>query len=206
MRISRKKSGNMKKKLNNKGFALVETLVGAMFVSIVFIILFENYFPLMAKYKRYENYDDLDSKYIAYHVRELIYNQNASVKSNIYNKLTTSSNKHADFNGTTLCNYFTDSNEKMKCTSFLTASNINKVYLVDYNTQSLKNNIKTDGSVSRAFELYINYIPTFSATAGSKSGFIRLIVEIKHEDDTVEDSTNPVYFYTYSNIELDKTK
>lgn len=36
----------MKKVKNIKGFALVETLIGAIFVVVLFVMIFENYFPL----------------------------------------------------------------------------------------------------------------------------------------------------------------
>lgn len=76
----------MKKVKNIKGFALVETLIGAIFVVVLFVMIFENYFPFIAKYEQYENYDDLDSKYIAHYLREMITVD--PLKDNIFAKLS----------------------------------------------------------------------------------------------------------------------
>ena len=79
----------MKKVKNIKGFALVETLIGAIFVVVLFVMIFENYFPFIAKYERYENYDDLDSKYIAHYLREMITVD--PLKDNIFANIQTKS-------------------------------------------------------------------------------------------------------------------
>ena len=59
-------------KLNNKGFALAETLITAVFVMVIFSVIYTNYTPIMAEYERRETYDDLDGKYAAYWMRRLI--------------------------------------------------------------------------------------------------------------------------------------
>ena len=88
----------MKKVKNIKGFALVETLIGAIFVVVLFVMIFENYFPFIAKYERYENYDDLDSKYIAHYLREMITVD--PLKDNIFAKLSGREYVIFDDNGT----------------------------------------------------------------------------------------------------------
>ena len=81
-----------------------------------------------------------------------------------------------------------------------------------YDTTSLKSKIKTDESddISRAFELYVNYMPTFTNSAASKTGYYRIIVEIKHDNvdiveikhDNVDSDKKDAYYYTYANIEV----
>ena len=61
-----------KLKLNNKGFVLAETLVVAVAISIIFAIVFRNFYPLMGEYERRENYDDIDSKYGTYWIKKII--------------------------------------------------------------------------------------------------------------------------------------
>lgn len=214
----------MKKMQNNGGFALVETLIGALFVVVIFTVLFENYYPLIGSYERYENYDDLDSKYVAHYLREMI-----SVdpnKSEIFSKLTSASGKsyvvfdkgESDENITntatpnelcTLLSVRDTFNNKQYCQTFIQQANINKIYLTNYDTTNFKNYVKEhaqsvdeegEEKVSRAFELYVQYLPTFKNSASSKSGYYRIIVEIKHEN-TDSDKENDFY-YTYANIEV----
>ena len=61
-----------KLKLNNKGFVLAETLVVAVAISLIFAIVFRNFYPLMGEYERRENYDDIDSKYGTYWIKKYI--------------------------------------------------------------------------------------------------------------------------------------
>jgi hypothetical protein len=63
------------KKLNNKGFALVETMVVSVFIMAIFTIIYTNFYPLVGEYEKRENYDDIDSKYGAYWVKRMIQSQ-----------------------------------------------------------------------------------------------------------------------------------
>lgn len=208
----------MKKKLNNKGFALVETLVCALFIVAVFIVIFENYIPIMAKYDRYENYDDIDSKYLAYYIKYFIEIDTIDVKQNIHNKLTSGSVLYRFKPGTgyagsdeiestnkpnELCTMLSKEN-RQKCQSFVDGANITNIYLVDYNTANLKSKISQQSDISRAFELYVNYMPSFAATSSSKPGYKRIIVEIKHstKDEAEADDVPEKVYYNYANIEL----
>lgn len=207
----------MKKKLNNKGFALVETLVCSLFVVAIFLILFENYIPLMAKYKRTEKYDDLDTKYIAFYIKTFIETDRKDNIETIHNKLN--GKKIYAFKETALadadiekvkpfelCTILIKEN-KQKCQDFIDEANITKIYLVDYKTTDIKNEVSNlnigtvDGvDISRPLQLYIDSIPTYEATSSTKPGYKRLIVEVKHTKE------NDEVFYTYANIELRKAK
>ena len=44
-----------KKKSNNKGFILVETLIVSVFIMAIFSILYTNFFPLIGEYERYRD-------------------------------------------------------------------------------------------------------------------------------------------------------
>ena len=61
-----------KLKLNNKGFVLAETLVVAVAIVLIFGIVYRNFYPLMGEYERRENYDDIDSKYGTYWIKQLL--------------------------------------------------------------------------------------------------------------------------------------
>lgn len=60
------------KKLNNKGFILAETLVVAVFLMVIFGMLYANFYPLIGEYEKRENYDDVDGKYAAYWIKRMI--------------------------------------------------------------------------------------------------------------------------------------
>ena len=60
------------KKLNNRGFMLAETLVVAVFLMVIFTMIYSNFFPLIGEYEKRENYDDVDGKYTAYWIKKLI--------------------------------------------------------------------------------------------------------------------------------------
>ena len=68
-------------KLNNKGFALAEALVTAVFVMVIFSIIYTNYTPIMADYERRETYDDIDGKYAAYWMKKMIENSGTTAAS-----------------------------------------------------------------------------------------------------------------------------
>ena len=58
--------------LNRKGFALAETLIVAVTVVSIFGLLYSLIYPMSSSYKKVSNYEDLDSKYIAFYLKEMI--------------------------------------------------------------------------------------------------------------------------------------
>ena len=69
----------MKKKLNKKGFAMVETLICAVMVIGMVSVLYNLIIPLVGSSSSRANYDDLDTKYIAYYIKEMIETDSSSV-------------------------------------------------------------------------------------------------------------------------------
>lgn len=60
------------KKINRRGFILAETLVVAVFLMVIFSMLYSNFYPLIGEYEKREAYDDVDSKYAVYWIKKLI--------------------------------------------------------------------------------------------------------------------------------------
>jgi hypothetical protein len=109
-----------------------------------------------------------------------------------------------------LCTLLSQEN-KQKCQDFIEEANITSIYLVDYNTKQIKTKVSDLNAssvngvdISRPLQLYIESMPTYEATSETKSGYKRLIIEIKHVKKN-ENNENEVY-YTYSNIELREAK
>ena len=205
----------MKKIDNEKGFALIETLIVATFVLTIFVLLISNYYPMAGKLQRYSNYDEIDNTYIAYHTISLI-QKNSHILDTPLELLTdekinelkipscikNSSNKCIliEFNKD-ICNSFEFNKEQ--CSKFIEFSGINKIFLTNYSLKPLKDNIDSI-SVSRAFELYLKYLPTHKNSANKiedgmtkEKALDRIIIEIKlHDDKTNKD------IYKYANYEI----
>lgn len=191
----------MKKRMNKKGFALVETMVCAVFVCAIFMMLITNYYPLLGKVERYQNYDETENKYMAYHLGKLI-EKNTDIfkrEPNGYVEIFTD-----------ICSNFS-SMKKEQCNSFISLTNISKVYYTKYSIKDLKNNI-SNIECSRAFELYVKYMPTHQAsstivnTATGKTKeqeYNRIIIERRLVDEKNKKNGNKEkVIYKYANIEV----
>ena len=60
------------KKNNQKGFVLAETLVVTVFLMVIFAMVYSNFYPLMGEYEKREVYDDVDGKYSAYWLKQMV--------------------------------------------------------------------------------------------------------------------------------------
>ena len=199
----------MKKVINKKGFALVETLVCAVFVCAVFMLLIANYYPLIGKIQRYQNYDESENKYLAYHLSEMI-----KENSQIFNSQPESVNNGqyyiTKFDKNKLCSHATYKEDKQQqCESFFDIAKINQVYYTTYSIKDLKDHISDDTDsdeqrFSRAFELYVKYMPSHEATNSTKgSNYRRIIIERKIVDEKAgKINGNDRVIYKYANIEV----
>ena len=68
------------KKINTKGFALVETLIVSAFVVSIFTIMYTNFYPIMGEYEKRENYDDIGLLYSSNLFKGLIEKNKRTVK------------------------------------------------------------------------------------------------------------------------------
>lgn len=57
---------------DKRGFALVETIICALFVASIFTLLFTQMYPITGSTEATYNYDDIGTKYIAHYLREII--------------------------------------------------------------------------------------------------------------------------------------
>lgn len=155
------------KKFDNKGFALVETLVVSVFVVSLFLIIFNNFYPLMSEYEKREVYDDVDGVYAAYWIEKLIED-----KANFINDVPSGTDSKyyidpsTDFNkpltSDQLCHKFTiiggDPDYKSvpsgntiqkwqkKCYGIFAAYDIRFVYLTNYELTEFKSML-SNGSI-----------------------------------------------------------
>lgn len=190
----------MKKRKNNKAFALVETLICSVIVCAIFIVLIVNYYPLLGKLQRYQNYDNSEDKYIAYHLGELIKENSTIFDTEPQNNLVST------YDSDSLCSTFKLGTQE-KCLEFFKQASISKAYYTNYSITNLKNSISNIES-SRSFELYVKYMPSHEWTKSTKDAdYKRIIIErcLNFEKDSEAvssiDSDNKKV-YRYANIEV----
>lgn len=181
------------KKLNNKGFLLVETLIVSVFVLSICLILYRNGMPVIQEYEKRENYDDIDSIYNADTLREFIVNENTNIQT-ILNEV--------ENNGYKIITCDTLSN-KDKCNKLTSALNIDKIIISKWNIAVLQNDITNNNNdeiknLSKGFKTYIKYISPVIQTSTNNDSY-RLIIE-----RTVTDSSSETTKNTYANIYFPK--
>ena len=75
------------KKINNRGFILAETLIVAVFLMVIFAMIYANFYPMIGEYEKRENYDDVDGKYTAYWIKKMIESEDYQFRADDYRML-----------------------------------------------------------------------------------------------------------------------
>lgn len=175
------------KKLNRKGFVLMETLIVSVFVMALFTVLYTDLFPLLGEYHRRENYDDIDSKYAAHWVRKMVLEKGTPALKEWPSKDPTSS--MVDITSCASA-YVMDSSY---CLALKEKFHITRMYLTEFDLRRLKQEVNTWKSNlqerDREFVSYLDYLPTYPDP--SKKSYYRVIVEIDHDS-----------YKTYGTIEV----
>lgn len=135
------------KKINNKGFGLVETLITTIFVMTIVSLVFVNFYPLIGEYSKREVYDDIDGKYAAYWIKTLIEDEKF---------VPTLNNNYFEFSCDNL------SSRRSLCYSLKSKLNIDKIYITSCNISLFKSSISKNQGFSDGFLEYVNYLPEFS--------------------------------------------
>lgn len=127
------------KKLNNKGFMLVEILVVSVFISTVLVVLFVQFKKINNSYEVSFNYNTVDGLYLLDNLKKVI---SPKVDTYIGDK------NYVNFYST-LCPSL-----EYEC-KMLNEMNIKSLYLVKRNA---KNDMLNDTSLSIPFKDYIKYM------------------------------------------------
>lgn len=183
-------------KLNNKGFALAEALVTAVFVMVIFSIIYTNYTPIMAEYERRETYDDIDGKYAAYWMKKMIEGRTNDTI------VTFPSYKKINFtNPETACNSQFPS-YKETCVELVKALEIQAIYITNY---TFPNKASIDGT-NPNLQDYLDYLPNYTRASENGAQY-RVIVEMLRKNNveatTTEGGATAINeVYAYSTIEV----
>ncbi len=187
------------RKLNNKGFMLVETLIVAVFLVTIFSILYNNFYPLIGEYERREYYDDIDSKYSIYWIKRMIQDGGYSFTDSDKNVINSGA-KYVEFN----CSKFANADKNAVCKEMVSRLNLVKAYIISYTTTNFKNVVKNNEAFDKMvvdgvthnvdFRDYIAYLAEFSKGSLNRANY--RVVGVFH--NTKDDND----FYTYATIEV----
>lgn len=173
------------KRIGNGGFALVETLVVAMFVMTIFSLVYTNFFPMIGEYEKREKYDDIDSVYNTFLIKRML--EDTSAKSRYTTFRTEANSGYSDLNRCS--SLFSDSLKVEYCTRLFDKLKVDKVYLTRYNLTTMKSKSSTLDSYMAD---YLDTLPNY--TKGSSYAY-RIVVKFKHD---VNDESSNVASVVYS--------
>ena len=155
------------KKLNKKGFVLVETLIVTVFVVALFIVIYQATVPALGELEQQNRYDDIDSVYYSNIYKKLI---NRYANTSLIDTYLTDST-HDYYMDITDCNVkVNDSyvyNNREYCE--FVKSNIgmgsnDKVLVTSYNITNFRNKAKTldyfDTGILSNFRDYLQTVPS----------------------------------------------
>ena len=188
-------------KKHSKGFVLAETLIATVFVSVIFAIIYLNFYPLMGEYEKREYYDDVDSVYKAFILKEKFENHTPTLHINdIKNTLNNVESPYIDISNWKLDSSYAELKNEL---------NIDKAIITYFNISGLQ--IALDDSSLNLykndpdFREYIYYINSYSNVPQQKENktAYRLIVKFKNEYKTAKNSTTTDKYYSYANVEVD---
>ena len=185
------------KKMGNKGFALVETLIVAAFVMGILTLIFTNYLPMMGKYEQRERYDDIDSVYHTYLIKNMLeYSDTSELR------------KPSDGGYVGIdCDIYNDTDYLDYCQNLFSSTKVYSIILTTYKIKSLKNDISLYSyDVNDSFADYILSLANYNTEKSNPKKYkYRIIVQYKHivnsentDDDALED--NDHIYFSYSTI------
>ena len=175
------------KKIDNRGFVMVETIIVAVFIIGICTFLFANFLPLIADYERISDYDTVEAKYKAHEIRKMILrdlsNNNdleelfISIPSDVgysrYSNYTTEVSGEAVIKNS-LCDNLSSVNycNKLLSSSFL---GVKDIFITSFKLGKIKSTIKNIAG-ERALKEYIDYLPSYSKYASRYDSYYRLII------------------------------
>lgn len=183
-------------KINNKGFALVETLIVSVFVMSIFSLMYTNFFPMIGEYEKREKYDDIDSVYNTFLIKRML--EDVSAMTGYYNTAKNGVLTGGFYKIDDKCNYlFSSSDKKTYCRDLLKKLDVENVYLAQYNLTSMKNN---KASLNNYMIDYLDSLPNY--TKDSNGYTYRIVVQYKHTID--KESDKDAYIeYSFSTMGVD---
>lgn len=179
------------KKIDNRGFVMVETIIVAVFVIGICTFLFKNFLPLIGDYERVSEYDTVDSKYKLHEIRKMILRdieKDGSIK-NIFTSIPsgdgyvkysiyTTEVEDKTITKHSLCDSLVSINY---CNTLLGEYylNVKDIYITSFKLSKMKASVKTL-SGNRALKEYIKYLPSYSKYSSTYDNYYRIIVSFNN--------------------------
>lgn len=193
------------KKLNNKGFVLVETLIVAAFVAGILAVLYNNLYPLIGEYEKREVYDDIDGKYATYWIKRVIQHNSVTFVDASGRTFTDPNNYYQtslknDGYFTFQCNMVVRSDpsqpssmEKMcdeivKKTQIMVTAGVPHIYVTRYalgdrgTDLGFKTLIDNTSTFTSGLHKYVNHLPEYKFDSLNGANY-RVIVEFHRKHD-----------------------
>lgn len=164
-----------RKKIDNKGFMLAETLVVSIFVMSICSLIYANILPLIADYEKVKKYNNVDDTYRAHWARKIILD---GLDSRFFSQ--TYSNGYMDV---TDCTLYTRNEIENWCNNYKSSNDVDMIYLTTYPLTTFKNVVKSSNDYSREFKEYIKYLPEYSRNSTKNTGnYFHVIIRHKKKE------------------------
>ena len=170
----------------NKGFILAEAVITSVFVLGIFTFVLANVFPLIGKYERTLQFDNLEDVFLANNFREVLEKTGVDIKSKIGSYTNTVSNiAQLCGNNNDFCKSVLDKNNDY--------FNITNIVIQQSSSSSSKAHLRLD-SVNptykkRAFKAYARYFNNNNSCG--KNDFVVMLRFYNENDDSNEEK--PTY-------------
>lgn len=156
------------KKNNKKGFAIAELLAVTVVIMVVFITVYSNFFPTTAEFERRMAYNDLESLYATYYMRQFFNEKfdDNDFKDRTYNLV---------YKSDTSCN---GSINNEKCSKIANSLEIEEMIIAKNNIKELKNDLENT-NLSDGLKKYIKYLPVHLTQTSTEEQY-RIILKTKN--------------------------
>ena len=146
--------------MNKKGFVLAETLVVTIFVLLIFTILYNSAVPLLGRYQQLLDYNDLDTTYDLYHLRNLIkHDANFNtIKSKNFAIIKCANNAGSDHSYVVNIANYSACNDMFKALGIEYSSNIDIKDEVLYLKKSAVSSVNSNSFVSQQIKDYLTVV------------------------------------------------
>ena len=165
----------------------------------ILILIFANYLPMMGKYEQKERYDDIDSVYHTYLIKNMLEYTNTSTLSR-----PTNSNNYVGID----CNIYNNTEYLDYCQNLFSSTGVYSIILTTYDIKSFKSHISTN--LNNGLSDYILSLANYNTEKSNPQNYTyRIIVQFKHvindesSSDNVNNKENNNVYYSYSTIGVD---
>ncbi len=167
-----------KKKLDNSGYLLIETLIVSVFIMSVFTLLYTNLLPLMGEYDRTKDYNTLEATYVAHWVRKtalLGLSDAAFYQASI--------NGYSDISD---CSQYSKNNSATWCENLKDTIHLKQMYLTPYSLDQMKTYVHQNKQFDRGWKEYISNLPTYNKNTNKTptQGYYRILISYEEANRT----------------------